>query len=155
MEWNNRRELSDTISPENLKRFNGKELFSEMNLGHYAYGKRFFDPVLGRFVCVDPMAEKTKSYSPYNYGNNNPVLNIDPSGGYAVSVNYKITYDAFINAGYSKKETATAVIAVLQGKDAKLKDGDNLDARGMSANQMNTFVKRLASSGFTGTINFY
>ena len=52
-------------------------------------------------------------------------------------------------------KTATSVIAVLQGKDAKLKDGDKLDARGMSTNQMNTFVNRLASSGFTGKINFY
>ncbi|MBP6448334.1 MAG: hypothetical protein KA341_16145, partial [Saprospiraceae bacterium] len=38
MEWNNRWELGDTILPENLKRYNGKELFSEMDLGHYAYG---------------------------------------------------------------------------------------------------------------------
>jgi hypothetical protein len=257
------------------------------------------------FYGVDPLGHKTPSFSPYNYGNNNPILMIDPTGGYAISVHYKLTYDAFINMGYSKKDadiyahmastyadhppgkimaadglghgrtssphllyrldqidysatalsqdegfstwhtmrsdaeaaegmtreqaykrglefgwgeifgsvsgsgtdlgklgqgihalqdaiahrgastnqhlggnmssvrmilndmygsqkeaaaltkTATAVIAVLQGKDPKLKDGDKLDARGMSKDQMSTFVNRLASSGFTGTINFY
>ncbi|MFZ1704845.1 MAG: RHS repeat-associated core domain-containing protein, partial [Saprospiraceae bacterium] len=80
MEWNNRWELGDTILPENLKRYNGKELFSEMDLGHYAYGKRFFDPVLGRFVCTDPISDQFPSLSTYNYASNNPILNIDLHG---------------------------------------------------------------------------
>ncbi|MBK8626934.1 MAG: RHS repeat-associated core domain-containing protein [Saprospiraceae bacterium] len=86
MEWNNRWELSDTISPENLKRYNGKELFSEMNLGHYAYGKRFFDTVLGRFVCTDPISDQFPSLSTYNYASNNPILNIDLHGLQGVNV---------------------------------------------------------------------
>ena len=32
LEWNNRWDLSDTISPLNLKRYNGKELVTEINL---------------------------------------------------------------------------------------------------------------------------
>jgi len=86
MEWNNRWELGDTISPENLKKYNGKELFSEMNLGHYAYGKRFFDPVLGRFVCTDPISDQFPSLSTYNYASNNPILNIDLHGLQGVNV---------------------------------------------------------------------
>lgn len=50
------------------------------------------------------MAHKTPNMSTYNYGNNNPIINIDPTGGYAVSVHYKLTYDAFIQAGYSKDD---------------------------------------------------
>ncbi|MBK6496874.1 MAG: RHS repeat-associated core domain-containing protein [Saprospiraceae bacterium] len=79
-EWNNRWEQIDTLSPLNLKRYNGKELFNEMNLGHYAYGKRFFDPVLGRFVCTDPISDQFPSLSSYNYASNNPIRNIDLHG---------------------------------------------------------------------------
>ena len=41
---------------------------------------RNYDPVLGRFGQVDPMAGKYSSLSPYNYGNNNPVFYNDPLG---------------------------------------------------------------------------
>ena len=41
---------------------------------------RNYDPVLGRFGQVDPMAGIYSSLSPYNYGNNDPVANNDPRG---------------------------------------------------------------------------
>ena len=101
MEWNNRRELSDTISPENLKRYNGKELFSEMDLGHYAYGARMMDPILGRFINSDPLSELAPGWTPYRYGFNNPISYTDPTGMFeSKEAAKKYAKDNDINTGF-------------------------------------------------------
>jgi RHS repeat-associated protein len=48
--------------------------------GLYDLAYRNFDPALGRFHQVDPLADNYSSLSPYNYGNNDPVSNNDPLG---------------------------------------------------------------------------
>lgn len=255
--------------------------------------------MIGRFNTIDRFAENFSGNSVYSYALNNPIIFIDKNGDYAVSVHYKITYEAFINAGYSKMDadrcahyastyadnppshaglmdfvfhpletkthhkrkgidysatsasqdeknsvwhsmmsnqeqadgmtneeaykrglefgwknifdskgkdlgkigqgihalqdaiahrgastnehlgknmssvkmmindmygstteaaaltkTATSVIGILQGKNISLKDGDKLDIRGMSKQQINTFLDKLYQSGFNGKLNF-
>jgi hypothetical protein len=41
---------------------------------------RMYDPALGRFWQVDPMAPKREWVNPYNFVQNNPVNRVDPSG---------------------------------------------------------------------------
>jgi len=73
------------ISPAGTNKYlyNGKEkqddLLSNTALDWYDYGARFYDPTIGRWHTPDPLGQFT---SPYNYGGNNPVNNIDPSGMY-------------------------------------------------------------------------
>ena len=61
-------------------KYNGKEYDNKKGLNWYDYGARHYDPVLGRFTTVDPLAEKYYSTNPYAYCLNNPVNSIDPNG---------------------------------------------------------------------------
>ena len=61
-------------------KYNGKELDTKKGLNWYDYGARHYDPALGRFTTVDPMAGEDYTTSPYGYCGNNPTNFIDPSG---------------------------------------------------------------------------
>ena len=58
--------------------YNKKELQDE--LGQYDYGARFYDPIVGRFTMIDRFAEKYAVISPYQYGANDPIRNLDIAG---------------------------------------------------------------------------
>ena len=69
-----------TVSPTNDYSYNGKELNEDFGLNLSDYGARWYDAAVGRWWNVDPMGEKTVSFSTYQYVLNNPLILVDPSG---------------------------------------------------------------------------
>ncbi|GGB73318.1 hypothetical protein GCM10007424_11520 [Flavobacterium suaedae] len=61
-------------------KYNGKELQDELNLNLYDYDARNYDPALGRWFNVDPLAEIYSQVSVYAYTLDNPIFFIDPDG---------------------------------------------------------------------------
>ena len=57
--------------------YNGKELNKGFGLNWYDYGARWYDAGVGRFPCIDPLAERFAWVSPYNYAENRVVDGID------------------------------------------------------------------------------
>jgi RHS repeat-associated protein len=77
----------ETGSVDEPYKFTGKEL--EREFGLYYFGARYYNPHLGRWMSVDPLAiggEIEQSLGPYVYCDNDPFNMVDPDGLYSGGV---------------------------------------------------------------------
>ncbi|UXP33108.1 RHS repeat-associated core domain-containing protein [Reichenbachiella agarivorans] len=110
---------------ENLFKFNGKEELEET--GWYDYGARMLDPSLARWFNIDPLADRYKNLSPYNYVANNPLKYVDPDGkeirfadNKSTNLLFKMRVVANMAASFVLSKKARSNIKTLMGKDANL-----------------------------------
>ncbi len=73
--WNG---ASPTV--KNKYQYGDKELQTDFGLDWNDYGARMYDPAIGRWNSIDPLAAQYLRYSPYNYCKLNPIKFIDPNG---------------------------------------------------------------------------
>ena len=121
-------------------KYNGKEYDEQNGVNWYDYGARMYDAATGRFTTQDRFAEKYYAMSPYQYGANNPVRNIDINGdtivttlttkidGKMANVNY--TYRAgsdgqygFFDSSGNKYSGNDSFMNNLSGALASLREG--------------------------------
>ena len=85
-----------TFADKQPYKYNGKELDTENDLNLYDYGARQMQTALGRFTTMDRFSEKYYSLSPYQYGANNPINNLDINGD-SIWFSYKYDNDGNLN----------------------------------------------------------
>ena len=85
---------SPSTNSPNEYLYNGKMAQDELGLNWLDYGARMYDPVVGRFHTLDPLAENFPHQSSFVYAVNNPIKFIDFMGmnadGYTIDEMGKI-----------------------------------------------------------------
>lgn len=118
--------------------YNGKENNPELGIEWMDFGARNYDPALGRWFSIDPVADIEPSLTPYRFAFNNPLSYIDPDGKYEWRVNTETgEFKKFGDKGDDKHQhiylnDATEAFATFEGSEifvgaTKIEGGEDGD----------------------------
>ena len=116
------------------------------------FGARYYDPVVGRFMGIDPVGVEPgnpHSFNRYGYANNNPYRYVDPDGELAFTAGLLVyaavkawdvydAYDAVTDPGVGSVEAAFAVAAVL--------DPSGISGKARAAKRASALVNKATKS---------
>jgi len=93
--------------------FNGKENDDDLHsLTAYDYGFRIYNPAIGRFLSVDPIAKKFPMLTPYQFASNTPIMAIDIDG---------------LESAVANRKGLRYIIRVMDSKGNLIQDGTEFD----------------------------
>jgi len=78
---------ADYPQTDNRLKYNAKESQTTGSLPYLDFGARKYDPRIGRWFNIDPLAEIYSPISPYTYCLNTPINAIDPDGRLVIFIN--------------------------------------------------------------------
>ena len=108
--YNNVVSSNGNSTGQKFKTFQGQKLDDELGLNWLSFKYRNYDPAIGRFFNIDPLAEDYNYQSPYNFAENRVIDGIELEGLEWKSVkdddgntNITLTVQLYNDAGLSDK----------------------------------------------------
>lgn len=113
---------SNGNSTAQKRKFEGVEFEEALGYDSYEMDFRHYDPALGRFNVIDPMAESRDWLTPYNFVQNNPILRVDPTG---LLDDYGVDNVGNVELIKKTDDDTDSLYSVTRGEDGELvKDGN-------------------------------
>lgn len=97
---------------------------------------RGYDPQLGRFWQIDPLADISEDASPYSFGNNNPILYNDPYGLLSDSTHPQLFDAAYVSA---KKKTTNVAADVAGAAEPAPRNAPSILKEDLTYEKYNAF----------------
>ena len=121
---------------QKFKTFQGQKLDDELGLNWLSFKYRNYDPAIGRFFNIDPLAEDYNYQSPYNFAENRVIDGIELEGLEWKSVkdddgntNITLTVQLYNDAGLSDKQLTKLKTSITdQFTESFSNEGENITA---------------------------